>query len=439
MNEPLPRIVLTVGYLGSLSISEGGIHGPEIVKNLLTSTPFLAELELAGDQRDQYNSVVQRWDAAQTLCLKAVEESRETPNAIERQTAAENQFTEESQKLIGEIRELLLPHQLEIVQLVLRRFQLRGMGITNLINQPGFRDKLKISLQEWERCITGRDEVQTRLVEKVAALQTEVFAQLQSGLSPPISDHLAECFEEIKSRPMCLEVLDWQFSLVENKAAVIDNSIGYRSLCKHIKFQIAVDGSIQQEIFDRQTPDQLISIFQFMVKNDELQTVLMIPDQDRKTALTWHDEYEIQSQALQADLHAKKLTMGEYFNETKKVDDDLWGKIENLVVKPREQAFNDVATICNVRRIGPCKALLEGYDPSLKLSVQDRDRLISNVKQARKLIKDGGRRISEEIFEIQLSQLEPDSRQRVRDYFGPELKFSSANLLIEDYNLTNLR
>ncbi len=433
--EEAPGIVQFIPLdSGVLQINKG-LPREDYLREVLISELTQAELELAGTQQIDYKEIVENWKDAYQVFLKQFDIDP---------TDAEKIYSEKSRSYVDRINKLLLPHQKVALALTIRRFLLRSVGLAELINRSSFRQQHEISLHEFRTVLTSSNGIATDIIESSNTIRKRVLEKCLAALPKEVQETVREALITNRPKYESLEFLDWQLSLV------IDSSISakfFENECNSVEqmlvspqFNSEIDGSLSLQINDHREYGHLkLSRLVEIVTSSPISKNLDFELQDAeiqfsKNLVTEMADFETVWNQRQVDW--KERYRLREIEATLRLD-----QFHDRILTPERQAkLTLVIQAINIQRLGIFRALVnDELGPRYLLTDTQKKEFEIVVKAAQTELRESSRKLENEILERQFALLTDTNAAKIREFFGPELKYSRGNTSLLLFNVQNLR
>ena len=427
------------GIVQFIPMDNGGLQFDEswrrddYLREILTSDLTIAELELAGGQELEYRRIAQNWKDAFKVFLKQFDINLNEANRV---------YAEQSRSWIEEINKILLPHQKEILTLTIRRFLLRSVGLSKLINRPSFRQQQDISTQEYRAVIEAGHDLSTYLMEESNKIREQALNKCTSALPTDVQEVVQKASIKDQTVYQSLELLDWQLSLAfdpstsakffENERNSVDQLLVFP------QFNSEIDGSLALQINDhRQVGKSRVRVLVGILTGPPISTDLDFELSDGDLFIARNivaDLTELERDWIHNGVNSLERTRLANEEAAKRLE-----QFENRVMTPERKAKLALAIqAITIRRLGIFWALTnDELGSKFLLTDPQKNQLETAVKEAQLELRASSRKLEQEIYEKQIALLTEPNRAKIRKFFGPELKHCRANISLQLHNIQN--
>ncbi len=412
------------------------LESPEV--QFLRSDVVQHELEVLEHQRPQLQAILDRHDKAAGRLREELLNGTLTGvkgdlpqriEALQRETLAE-------------FEGLLLPFQLERLNQIRFRCQVRTHGLRSLLCVGELSSRMKLDdttrARIVDRARTQARELLTKAQDRRRAVLDELLSVLTEDQRRCLQQELGDYYYGTHSN---LEVLIWQLGFTTDRAATSSEYAGFRA---NVWFRVAADGTLQPapRTVRRQKPLAEVVLPQLFLNealvnglelSDEQMFLMEVLQDQCKKSLNRFDR-DLQS-AAEAGLIASRQDNAELLRMLAKQRDESLAQLDadfHRVFRPEQLArLRTLDQQLDVMRRGHLAALTNGaMGQALRVTTAQQTALHAQAESLRlALIRDTAQWQADADAAL-LAELPPEARHQLAGQLGPPLTKTPGNITL---------
>ena len=393
------------------------------------------EIELVDDQKAKFKSILKTWQSSwQETMEKIRTDYMKSPLS---QEEVQRRIAENDEASIAKIREVLLPHQVAIVNELQLRCLFRTHGMNVILKSGELQKLLELSEPEVAKILKAAKSTRAQVVKKSIEVRAKALVVLLESLSKEevvaVSEKWRHLFED-QNRCSLEELI--VFLDPERYAWIKEETDAIEKLVGRPNFETGAAGNLVTKPGNKYSNVEL-KVFRSFWKNKEFANWLGLSD-DQKVDVQRIVEASYQSsQILINESVVGQESSNEPFEvrnkrakeKAKAMDVKSVADIKELLGDGGWDRVETFAERINIASAGPVYDLLEGgLSESLKFTPAKKARLKKNAKDALKFLTKETAKIEEFVLDEMASTLDEKRGGKFKNAFGSPVKNAPVNI-----------
>ena len=393
------------------------------------------EIELVDDQKTKFKSILKTWQSSwQETIEKIARDYKKSP--ISREEVQER-IAENDEASISKIREVLLPHQLAIINELQLRCLFRTQGMNVILKSGELQKLLNLSESESAKILKAAKSMRKQVSDMAIVVRAKTLKLLLESLSADeaiaFSDkwrHLFEDKHQCSLEELIVFLDPVRYAWINEEKEPITKLIGRPN------FETGAAGNLITKPGNKYSNVEL-NVFRSFWKNKTFANWIGLSEDEK------NDVQEIVKASYQSSqiLINENIVGQESSNEPFEVRNKRAKKRANAMdaksVREIKELLGDegwdrvetFATRINIASAGPVYDLVEGeLSEFLKFTSAQKDTLKNNAKNALEFLTKETAKIEEYVLDEMASTLDEKRSKKFKAAFGSPVKNAPVNI-----------
>ncbi len=420
-----------IGYDGVLQVRAGieRRRRPNKEFGFLKSAKVVDELELSRHQTQELSLLLDRIERDIVKFKPKV-----SPNG-ELIKVEKSEFVKWQKEMQSELDDVLLPHQWKRLAQIECRFRIRRNGLVTSLISGVLAKELNLSPDQRREVLSNLASARERVVRASAeAKQTaidELLAVLSNSQRKELSEKLGAFLDPTRIN---FEVLVWQLNSEESFLSKSFASGSFAGLREPNSFEIDIDGTLK--LGNHLAPEK-VPVFDYVLEllNQKamVHALALVEEQRRNLnflegqARQTHNELDYKLQLKIESGKATRSAVNELRKKKRELQKSIEGQIEDILLPHQYEMLERFIENISISRRGLLVSLVNGsLGSQLKVSREQKERLIKTANKVRTGLISKSLELEEEIYKALSSSLQPQKKKRLSTILGPAIKHSYA-------------